>query len=94
VISMVEQACTGALAASPLSRTIWDGLLGATGSPAIAPGGKPVSVLPVVKPSQPTAQASATPARATPTPSHTPASPSSSPDVLPSPSASRTRANR
>jgi penicillin-binding protein 2 len=94
VISMVEQAGTGALAASPLSRTIWDGLLGATGSPAIAPGGKPVSVLPAVKPSQPTAQASATPARATQSPSHVPAPPSSSPDVLRSPSASRTRASR
>ena len=37
VVGMVEQAGTGASAAAPMSRTIWDGLLGATGALGAAP---------------------------------------------------------
>jgi penicillin-binding protein 2 len=45
VVGMVEQAGTGALAAAPMSRKIWDGLLGATGASVLA-GAKPASALP------------------------------------------------
>jgi penicillin-binding protein 2 len=45
VVGMVEQAGTGASAAAPLSRTIWEGLLGATGASVLL-GARPASKLP------------------------------------------------
>jgi penicillin-binding protein 2 len=45
VVGMVEQAGTGASAAAPMSRTIWDGLLGATGA-SVLPGARPARTLP------------------------------------------------
>ena len=51
VVGMIEQAGTGASAAAPMSRQIWEGLLGANGAPA-TPGARPASKLPTVRPSQ------------------------------------------
>lgn len=81
VVGMIEQAGTGASAAGPMLRQIWEGLLGANGSAPVTTGAKPVSVLPKVKPSQlaiPIATASPSPSR------HVAISPSSAPDVVPS----------
>ena len=49
VVGMVEQAGTGARAAGPMLKRIWDGLLGATGTPVI-PGSQPQTTLPKVAP--------------------------------------------
>ena len=49
VVGMVEQAGTGATAAGPMVKRIWDGLLGSNGKPVI-PGGKPQTTLPKVTP--------------------------------------------
>ena len=49
VVGMVEQAGTGATAAGPMLKRIWDGLLGATGKP-IVPGARPATTLPKVDP--------------------------------------------
>ena len=49
VVGMVEQAGTGATAAGPMLKRIWDGLLGATGAPVVA-GSRPVSTLPTIAP--------------------------------------------
>jgi penicillin-binding protein 2 len=45
VVGMVEQAGTGATAAGPMLKRIWDGLLGANG-PAVIPGSRPATTLP------------------------------------------------
>ena len=49
VVSMIEQAGTGGGAAGPLSRAIWNGLLG-VGQPAVIPNSTPESTLPTVTP--------------------------------------------
>ncbi|MCW2522506.1 MAG: penicillin-binding protein 2 [Frankiales bacterium] len=49
VVGMVEQAGTGASAAAPMVRKVFEGLLGANG-PAVLPGSKPASTLPKVSP--------------------------------------------
>ena len=49
VVSMIEQASTGAGAAGPLSRAIWNGLLG-VGQPAVLAHSSPESTLPTVTP--------------------------------------------
>jgi penicillin-binding protein 2 len=49
VVGMVEQAGTGATAAGPMLKRIWDGLLGARGAPVI-PGSRPQTRLPKVAP--------------------------------------------
>ena len=49
MVAMVEQAGTGASAAGPLSRAIWNGLLG-VGQKAVIPGSTPESALPTVVP--------------------------------------------
>jgi penicillin-binding protein 2 len=49
VVGMVEQAGTGATAAGPMLKRIWDGLLGANGKPIIA-GSRPETRLPKVDP--------------------------------------------
>jgi len=47
VVGMVEQAGTGASAAAPMVRQVYEGLLGAYGSPVV-PGGVPAGKLPKV----------------------------------------------
>lgn len=49
VVGMVEQAGTGARAAGPMLRRIWDGLLGYK-QPAVIPGSKPATKLPAIGP--------------------------------------------
>jgi len=49
VVGMVEQAGTGATAAGPMLKRIWDGLLGANG-PAIIPKSRPETVVPTIGP--------------------------------------------
>jgi penicillin-binding protein 2 len=49
VVGMVEQAGTGATAAGPMLKRIWDGLLGAHGAPVIA-GSRPATTLPHIAP--------------------------------------------
>ncbi|HTZ44115.1 MAG TPA: penicillin-binding transpeptidase domain-containing protein [Jatrophihabitans sp.] len=98
VIGMIEQAGTGASAAAPMARQIWEGLLGANGAPT-TPGARPATTLPAVQPSRaavpvPTAPAMPTatvtsPAatgRAAATPARSPGpagSPSGLPDAVP-----------
>jgi hypothetical protein len=101
VVGMIEQAGTGASAAGPMLRQIWEGLLGANGTAPATAGGSPAHTLPKVKPSQlappvpeatvrPIATSTAT-GTAGPSPSrHVGISPSSSPDVLPTRSGSPT----
>ncbi len=93
VVGMVEQAGTGASAAAPMSREIWEGLLGAHGAPT-TPGARPASKLP--KPSRlPTARPVATSTAAVASPARTPGpsgSPQGTPDALPRPSGSTTSA--
>ncbi len=48
VVGMVEQAGTGASAAAPMVRTVYDGLFGA-GRPAVLPGSRPETSLPVMR---------------------------------------------
>lgn len=50
VVGMVEQAGTGASAAAPMVRQVYNGLLG-VGQPALLPGSKPVATLPAIAPS-------------------------------------------
>ncbi|MCW2526296.1 MAG: Peptidoglycan glycosyltransferase, partial [Pseudonocardiales bacterium] len=47
VVTMIEQAGTGRAAAVPLARSVWEGLLGATG-PAVLPNSTPATVVPKV----------------------------------------------
>jgi penicillin-binding protein 2 len=49
MVGMVEQAGTGATAAGPMLKRIWDGLLGAHGTPIIA-GSHPATTLPKIAP--------------------------------------------
>jgi penicillin-binding protein 2 len=49
VVGMVEQAGTGATAAGPMLKRIWDRLLGATG-PAVLPQSRPATHLPRISP--------------------------------------------
>jgi penicillin-binding protein 2 len=49
VVGMIEQGGTGATAAGPMLKRIWDGLLGANG-PAVIPDSRPESTLPTVAP--------------------------------------------
>jgi penicillin-binding protein 2 len=48
VVGMVEQAGTGATAAGPMLKRVWDGLLGANG-PAVLPRSRAATVLPRIK---------------------------------------------
>ena len=60
VVGMVEQAGTGASAAAPMVRKVYDGLLGVNG-PAVIPGSTPETTLPKITAStQPTSTKSAT----------------------------------
>ncbi len=45
VVGMIEQGGTGATAAGPMLKRVWDGLLGANG-PAVVPGSRPATNLP------------------------------------------------
>jgi penicillin-binding protein 2 len=49
MVGMVEQAGTGATAAGPMLKRIWDGLLGANGKPVV-PGSQPATTLPKLAP--------------------------------------------
>jgi penicillin-binding protein 2 len=49
VVGMVEQAGTGATAAGPMTKRIWDGLLGANG-PAVVPDSRPATHVPRIAP--------------------------------------------
>ncbi|MDT4977156.1 MAG: penicillin-binding protein 2 [Pseudonocardiales bacterium] len=49
VVGMVEQAGTGATAAGPMLKRIYDGLLG-VGGPAVIPGSRPETSLPKIAP--------------------------------------------
>jgi penicillin-binding protein 2 len=49
MVGMVEQAGTGATAAGPMLKRIWDGILGADRAPVI-PGSRPESRLPTIAP--------------------------------------------
>ena len=49
VVGMVEQAGTGATAAGPMLKRIYDGLLG-VGGPAVIPGSQPETTLPKIAP--------------------------------------------
>jgi penicillin-binding protein 2 len=49
IVGMVEQAGTGATAAGPMLKRIWDGILGANGAPVI-PGSKAETRLPKIAP--------------------------------------------
>ncbi|MDQ2750905.1 MAG: penicillin-binding transpeptidase domain-containing protein [Actinomycetota bacterium] len=49
VVGMVEQAGTGATAAGPMLKRIYDGLLG-VGGPAVIPGSRPATTLPRIAP--------------------------------------------
>jgi penicillin-binding protein 2 len=87
---MIEQAGTGASAAGPMLRQIWEGLLGANGSAPATAGAAPLTSLPKVKPSQTVLSP-----QASPSPSRRPtAGPSATPDVLPTRSGSTTPGKR
>jgi penicillin-binding protein 2 len=62
VVGMVEQAGTGATAAGPMLKRVWDGLLGANGAPTI-PQSKPATRLPQIAPQ---VRVSTTPGQGTP----------------------------
>jgi penicillin-binding protein 2 len=47
VVGMIEQAGTGATAAGPMLKRIWDAIMGAHGKPIVA-GKKPITTLPKV----------------------------------------------
>ena len=49
MVGMVEQAGTGATAAGPMLKRIWDGIFGAHGKPVV-PGSRPETRLPKVAP--------------------------------------------
>ncbi|MGI8667567.1 MAG: penicillin-binding transpeptidase domain-containing protein [Jatrophihabitans sp.] len=94
VVAMIEQAGTGASAAAPVARQIYEGLLGAHGT-AVLPGARPAGTLPAVKPSQPVAMpadavsGSVTASVTGPAPNRSPnpsGTPHPGPDALASPS--------
>ncbi|MBV9592408.1 MAG: penicillin-binding protein 2 [Actinobacteria bacterium] len=80
VVGMIEQAGTGASAAAPMLRQVYNGLLGA-GQPALLPGSSPVTALPHIGPSvAPTSIGTTSPSTTvTSASSHQPASPSHKP---------------
>jgi penicillin-binding protein 2 len=108
VVGMVEQAGLGSRAAAPMVRTVYEGLLGASGK-AVLPGAAPETKLPVVAAARPipvAAPSSAAPTaaptvRPAPTPDRS-AGPSADPAVTPTsgrtrspaPSASRSGSGR
>ena len=49
VVGMIEQAGTGGSAAAPMTRAVWEGLLGAHGAPVL-PGARPAAALPRIGP--------------------------------------------
>ena len=49
IVGMVEQAGTGATAAGPMLKRIWDAIMGADGKP-IVPHSSPITTLPDIKP--------------------------------------------
>jgi penicillin-binding protein 2 len=49
VVGMIEQAGTGATAAGPMLKRIWDGIMGVHGKP-IVPGKAPITKLPTIAP--------------------------------------------
>jgi penicillin-binding protein 2 len=98
VIGMIEQAGTGAVAAAPMSREIWEGLLGANGTAPATKGAAPVRTLPKVKPSElvapvPHASTSASTNASSPPTGSGGSSPSTTPDALPTSSARSSRAS-
>jgi penicillin-binding protein 2 len=50
VVGMVEQAGTGATAAGPMLKRVWDGLLGADGKKPVIKGERPATKLPKIAP--------------------------------------------
>ena len=50
IVGMIEQGGTGATAAGPMLKRIWDGLLGANGDRPIIKGERPAATLPAVGP--------------------------------------------
>jgi penicillin-binding protein 2 len=48
MVGMVEQAGTGATAAGPMLKRIWDGLFGTHGKAPVIPGGSPETTLPKI----------------------------------------------
>lgn len=50
IVGMVEQGGTGATAAGPMLKRLWDAILGAHGKTPLLPGEHPVRHLPVVRP--------------------------------------------
>jgi penicillin-binding protein 2 len=68
IVGMVEQAGTGATAAGPMLKRVWDGLFG-VGSPSVLPGIKPAAALPHLSPQvRVTTSPAPTPPSATRTP--------------------------
>jgi penicillin-binding protein 2 len=51
VVGMIEQAGTGATAAGPMLKRIWDGIMGVNGKP-IVPNSSPITTLPKLKTSR------------------------------------------
>jgi penicillin-binding protein 2 len=93
VVGMVEQAGLGSRAAAPMVRSVYEGLLGATG-PAVLPGSQPATKLPRIAPR--TQMPPPSPSRSAIRPSASPSVPastpaSSTPAVVPSASSSRRR---
>jgi penicillin-binding protein 2 len=88
VVGMVEQAGTGASAAAPMIRQVYEGLLGAYGPPVV-PGGVPAGTLPKVPSGLPVAHSTPVlPAASSPAGSAVPAGPTASPSGPASSSAS------
>ena len=51
MVGMIEQAGTGATAAGPMLKRIWDGIFGVNGPPAVVPGRRPAATtLPTIAP--------------------------------------------
>jgi penicillin-binding protein 2 len=99
VVGMIEQAGTGATAAAPMVRQIYNGLLG-VGQPPLLPASRPIATLPQIVPAAlaPTpvpAPPSAPAAPSAPAPSSGPSSPgpgalpTSLPDTVPAPGQTR-----
>lgn len=80
MVGMVEQAGTGATAAGPMLKRIWDGIFG-VGVPAVVKGARPATTLPRVAP-----QVRVTSA---PAPGHAARGDLTGPDAVPAPPARR-----
>jgi penicillin-binding protein 2 len=50
LVGMIEQGGTGATAAGPMLKRIWDGLLGADGAKPIIAGERPATTVPTIAP--------------------------------------------